>query len=276
MRVIIFGGTTEGRMAARELSASGAQVTVSVATGIGGEAMGLDSRGDSLSPFENREGSAEDITFEAPDIRLLTGRRDRDGLCELVSRFDACIDATHPYAKEITENLEVVCRKKGIPLYRLLREQSAGLSQLYKEGLKSAVTVVSSTREAVSFLSGKSGSILLTTGAKELLEYSSLQGERLIARVLPACESIEACLKAGIPRKNIIAAWGPFSKEFNAAIIRQFDVAYMVTKESGREGGFPEKLYAAEETGCHAVVIKRPEEEGFTISEIIRRLHEGG
>ena len=66
--------------------------------------------------------------------------------------------------------------------------------------------------------------------------------------------------------------WGPFLKELNLALLRQFHISYLVTKESGREGGFDEKLAAAKEAGCLLIVIERPKEEGMSLAEILEFL----
>ena len=90
--------------------------------------------------------------------------------------------------------------------------------------------------------------------------------------MLPAAESIEACLRIGIPQRNIIAAWGPFSRELNLAFMNQFDIGMLVTKESGKEGGFEEKAEAARIRGCRLVIIRRPSEDGVSFEELLRSI----
>ena len=66
---------------------------------------------------------------------------------------------------------------------------------------------------------------------------------------------------------------GPFSKELNAAMIRQLDCKYLVTKMSGDAGGFQDKIDAARECGCVPVVIGRPlKEEGISVTQCRRLL----
>ena len=61
---------------------------------------------------------------------------------------------------------------------------------------------------------------------------------------------------------------GPFSQEINTALIHQFDIKYLLTKSSGKIGGFPEKVNSAKETGITLVVIGRPtEENGVTLEK---------
>ena len=66
---------------------------------------------------------------------------------------------------------------------------------------------------------------------------------------------------------------GPFSQELNSALIRQLGIDILVTKASGRSGGFEEKVAAAQECGCKLLVIHRPlQEEGLSFVEVQREL----
>ena len=61
----------------------------------------------------------------------------------------------------------------------------------------------------------------------------------------------------------------------NTAMLRQFDASWMVTKESGKEGGFDEKLEAAKEAGAKVVLVRRPpEQKGVSVEEGIALLRE--
>ena len=66
---------------------------------------------------------------------------------------------------------------------------------------------------------------------------------------------------------------GPFSRAFNTALMRELGIAVMVTKASGKAGGFAEKVAAAHDCGIEAVVVARPAaEEGYTMDEAKREL----
>ncbi|OPY22872.1 MAG: cobalt-precorrin-6x reductase [Methanobacterium sp. PtaU1.Bin097] len=82
---------------------------------------------------------------------------------------------------------------------------------------------------------------------------------RIVARILPTTFSIEKCQEAGIPPQNIVAMQGTYSKEFNQALMKEYDIKVVVTKESGKSGGTPSKLQAALELGIHIVMVMRPE-----------------
>ena len=120
----------------------------------------------------------------------------------------------------------------------------------------------------------RSGNVLLATGAKELAAFAPLSPERLFPRVLPTREGIAACETAGVPHRNIIAMQGPFSYALNCALMKQFSIRYLVTKDGGAVGGFAEKAQAAQDTGAQLIVVRRPAENGQTAAQILARCKE--
>jgi precorrin-6x reductase len=106
-KVIIFGGTTEGRELARILADRGALVTVSVATELGAEMLG--------------DISSEE---EPGHFRTLVGRLNVEEMQGIIREFDICYDATHPYALEVTANLREACRKTGTQYIRVIRKEA--------------------------------------------------------------------------------------------------------------------------------------------------------
>ena len=129
-----------------------------------------------------------------------------------------------------------------------------------------------SAAEAADALTSTEGNILLATGTKELADFAGLSPERLIPRVLPTAENLAACEALGIPRRNIVAMQGPFSTDLNAALLRQKDIRFFVTKDGGPTGGFPEKAEAAEQAGVPLLVITPPEEDGLSVEEFLEVL----
>ena len=241
MKVLIFSGTADGRALSRRLAGLGLEVTVCVATEYGAEEQGV-----------------------YPGIKILTGRRDAGEMASLLEGCALCIDATHPYALEVTKNIRSACALAGVPCRRLLRDACP------TDGAVS----FSDANEAAAFLAKTEGNILLAIGSKDLKSYAALDAGRLYPRVLPSHEAISACEAAGIPHRNIIAMQGPFTRELNAALLRQKKIAWLVTKDGGREGGFPEKAAAARETGATLVLLRRPEEQGERFEEIIKLCEE--
>ncbi len=238
MKLLIFGGTTEGRVLARELSADGHAVTVSCATALGVEEL----RGIPCASLQ--------------------GRRSTEQITELVRGFDLVIDATHPYAAEITANIRIACGLAGVSLKRVLREHGEG----------SDCVQMRTCEEAADYLRGTEGNILLTTGSKELMKFAGIDSERLYVRVLPTHMGIDACEAIGLPHSHIIAMQGPFSREMNLAMIRQYQIRLLVTKNSGIAGGFREKIEAAKSGGIRVVLIEPPLDSGISVEELLREV----
>lgn len=256
--LLIFAGTTEGRKLSECLAKSGIAHTVCVATEYG-----------------------EIVLKEHPLVTVHCGRLCREEITEwiLEDRFLAVIDATHPYAEIITENIraalqEVNCPERGgfkedrpvlsVPYLRLKRETDTALSA-------ERLVRFETTEECAKALEKTQGNILLTTGSKELAAYchSRQVRSRIYVRVLPGMESLSLCMEQGILGKQILAMQGPFTVEMNEAILRQYHISCLVTKESGISGGFSEKLEAAKRVGIPVFVVGRPKEkEGYSFSEI--------
>ena len=244
MRICVFSGTTEGHELSRFLAANGVPAEVFVATEYGAAVM-------------------EPMT----GITVHEGRLDEN---EIAARLDAdtlLIDATHPYAALVTDNLRTACAKTGARYERLLRP-----TLRHGEG-----ETVPDTEAAVAWLSRHPGKVLLTTGSKELEAYTAVENfaERLYPRVLPSVDVIQKCASLGFPGSHIIAMQGPFSAGMNAALIRQTGAEILVTKDTGATGGFAEKLAAARETGIKTLIIARPREEsGRSLAEMQAFLRE--
>ena len=270
MKAVVFGGTTEGRVLSKTLAAEGAEVIVSVASEVGAEEQG-----------------------RAEGIRIEEGLKDEDQIRQMIRGADLVVDATHPYAVLVTENIRRAVQAEGIELLRLSRGRTELIGtdaeksrnpiaadaekshiRIAADAEKSHIRIAADAEDAAGIAleaAGPEGNILLTTGSKDLALYGRLiPSERIFARVLPVIGSIEACEKAGIPHRNIIAIQGPFSEELNRAVLRDYEIAVMITKESGRAGGFLEKIRACEDCGVPAVVIARPEDEGLSFEEVLR------
>ena len=238
MRVLLFGGTTEGRLLAEALAGKGVAVTVCVATELGAEELRT-----------------------IPDLEVQTGRLSEEEIRAILPGYDLCVDATHPYARLVSQSVRAACGAEGIPLRRVLRET----------GEFPGERTVPTPEAAAAYLSEKKeGNILLTTGTKDLEVFSSLDPERLYVRILPTHEGLSACERLGIPHRNILAMQGPFSVELNEAVLRQYRIRWMVTKDGGKAGGFEEKLEAAHRAGTEAIVIARPREDGVTMEEFLQ------
>ncbi|MBR2529010.1 MAG: precorrin-6A reductase [Blautia sp.] len=250
-KVIVFAGTTEGYELSRYLADHETAVLCCVATEYGAK---------SLSENEY--------------LKISYGRLDQEAMEKLLDREkpELVLDATHPYAPLVTGNLKSACLHQKVDYLRVLRE---GLDEETMDSHRQGVVCVADTQEAISFLEHTQGNIFLTTGSKELASYTQLTGfkERVYARVLSLPQVLETCRELGIEGKHLIGMQGPFSRELNEAMLRQYDCRYLVTKDTGREGGFEEKIEAAIACQVTAVVIGRPfQVEGISLAECKKEL----
>ncbi len=250
--VIIFGGTTEGRRLAEFCGEHKIQTVVCV----------VSEYGEMLVP-------------ESPSVRVIRRALEKDEMEALfvAEKPSLVLDATHPYARVVTENVTQVCQKMGIVWYRVLRK-----SELETKNADSIVTV-DSVDQAVEWLKSHEGTVLVTTGSKELVKYTAIPDykERIFARILPDSQALLNSETLGFPRNHMIAMQGPFSLEMNIATMRMTGANYLVTKESGHAGGFLDKIHAAEVVGATALVIGRPlKETGISLEEACQYLEPFG
>lgn len=238
-RILIFGGTTEGRELAEYCAENKIFACVSVTTDYGAE----------LLP-------------KSIYVKPLVGKLENAEMVKLISEnnFALIIDATHPYAKLATENIRHSCEETGAEYIRLIRKREAAA-----EG-----KIFDDMSGLIDYLNAGNERILSTLGSKELPLLSGLNNcfKRVWLRVLPAEGIVDYCKSYGFDENKIIIGKGPFSLEENIAHIKKSGAEILVTKESGAAGGYPEKVMAAKQLGTRLATIKRPEETGFGIDEI--------
>ncbi|MEG1905694.1 MAG: precorrin-6A reductase [Bacteroidales bacterium] len=185
-------------------------------------------------------------------LEIAIGKLEQDGLYDLIinQKIEACVDATHPYAGEVSHNAIDACFKAGIHYLRMERPR------LIDDGAN--VFGFDTYEEAVKYLNKKEGKILLTTGSRQLEYYEPIPKERIVIRVLPTSSVLKKCEDLGYKPKSIIAMQGPFSYQMNVNMIREYNIRYLVTKDGGNVGGAAEKINAASDCDVQVIFIKRP------------------
>ena len=246
--IMLFAGTTEGRRICEFLAVKKCITHVYVTTEYG-----------------------KDLLPEQNNVHIHVGKMDEKQMSDEIKAIhpDIVIDATHPYATQVTHNIKEACDSRHICYVRVLREENiekAGNT----ETMKDAVRLLNEDRYIHK-------NVLMTTGSKNIPEYVHIKDfkERLYLRLLPNPQMMESAIQAGIMPAHLIGMQGPFSQELNEAVIRQFNIGVLVTKESGNNGGYEEKISATLNTGTDCIVIRRPlENGGKNLSEIIAYLEE--
>ena len=264
MKALVFAGTTEGREAALMLARTGISVTAFTATDYGHEV--LDGAADGLQNLAVESGRLSEeqirelLMGEAPDTLV--------------------IDATHPYAAQVTANIRRACVDAQKRYIRIVRKSTFA-------GEPAGVTVLADAQAVTQWANREENikkKILLTTGSKDLRIYTEIEGyrDRVWPRILPDMDSLRIATELGYKKSNIICMQGPFSTEMNIAMIKSVGAQVLVTKDTGATGGFDSKLEAALSSGIEAVVIGRPldqearqaDSEGMSLEELQRHIDE--
>ena len=174
-KVIVFAGTTEGRQLAQFLEKRQVSAHICVATEYGEQLLGEN---------ENLEISHE--------------RLDKTQMEELIlkNQKPLVIDATHPYAAEVTKNIQAACESTGAEYLRVLRENQ-GNSDL------GDCVYVETVEAAAAYLQKTTGNILATTGSKEAAKYTALSDfeNRVFLRVLSLPNVVAECAR---DRKSVV------------------------------------------------------------------------
>ena len=231
--VWLFSGTADGNALGRELVAGYGPIVISTASEYGGDLA--------------REN--------CPGVTVWAGRQGVESRRRALSvgQARAIVDATHPYAQQISEQLIGLSRELGLPYVRYERASSLdSASDLLCD------SVAAAAERAISV--GRR--IFLATGSKDLAAFLSapqaLEREWFV-RMTPDPALIRRAIALGIPRDHILAMQGPFSEEFNTALWRDQRIDCVVTKDSGEPGGYGAKARAAAALNIPLLVIKRPQ-----------------
>ncbi|MFJ3388699.1 MULTISPECIES: precorrin-6A reductase [unclassified Lysinibacillus] len=230
--IFMLAGTSDARNLALEIQSAGYAVTATVVT-------------------ESAASSLAEV-----GLPYLVGRLTADEMATIITErgYRLVVDASHPFAEEASKNAMVAAEQANVPYIRYERAH-----EHYADPL---ITIVKDYDEAAHLAAEKRGVIMLTTGSKTLATFTKvlhgLENTRVIARMLPRLDNMEKCEALGVAQRDIVAIQGPFSKELNEALFRQYDVTLMITKESGKVGSVDEKLEAALACGIETILIARP------------------
>ncbi len=236
MKTLLFAGTAEGHRLYDALRHNGQSVTACVATEYGKKLL---------------------------DDTVLAGRLNAAQMVALLQQggYDQIIDATHPFATEVTKNIRQAAAQTGVEYVRLLRQSSP----------RQGCTECQDMEEAIRCINSREGNLLSTVGSKSLAQLTAIQGyqQRVIPRILPIAENVAAATALGY--RNLVCMQGPFSQELNRAMLRQFACTMLLTKDTGETGGFREKVAAAQEVGAQVIVVGRPQPEaGLTYAQVLK------
>ncbi|MDN0075346.1 precorrin-3B C(17)-methyltransferase [Crenobacter sp. SG2303] len=233
--VWVFSGTSDGNALSREIAAAGHQVVVSSATDYG----------------------AELVAQNCPGLTTVAGRlgveRRRELLRETGAR--AIVDATHPFATDMSQQLIALADELSLPYQRYERPSSVDAAQA--DHVHHAATMDDAAKLAMRL----GQHVFLATGSKDLVRFAKADGaaeRQWFVRLAPDPQHLQRAIDAGIPRAHLVAMQGPFSQAANETLWRDWAIDCVVTKDSGDAGGYRAKANAAAALGIPLIVVDRP------------------
>lgn len=220
-RILILGGTTEARQLAGKLAAR-ASVTLSLA------------------------GRTESPVAQGVPVRS-GGFGGADGLAAYLrdEHVDLLIDATHPYAAQISANAAQAARVAGVPIFALRRPGWVPV-----EGDR--WTQVDGVGDAAQALGAAPRRVLLALGRQEVAAFEAAPQHHYLIRSVDPVEP-----KLAVPDATYLLARGPFREVEERALLERHRIDAVVSKNSGGEATYG-KIAAARALGIEVVMVRRP------------------
>ena len=190
---------------------------------------------------------------------IAVGRMNRveiESFCQKQSIL-AVIDASHPYAVEVSQSAISHAAKANLPYLRYERVSYKASTAIQTNA---NITELASFDDLVAgdYLQDKR--VLLTVGCKVLSLFKPWQSKAvLFARVLPKTSSLETALAAGFKSDRLIAVRPPLDRALETALWQQWQINLVVTKASGTAGGEDVKRRVAADLNIPLIIITRPQ-----------------
>lgn len=222
MTTLILGGTTEASRLATALADAGLPAILSYAGRVAAPRA---------QPVPVRVG----------------GFGGADGLADYlrVNRIARVVDATHPFAAQISRNAVAACAMAGVPLLALQRPA-------WQAGPGDRWTHVAEMQAAAAALSGPARRVFLSIGRQNLDTFASQPQHHYLLRLVDPPEA-----PLPFPDATVILARGPFDVAGDRALLSAHRIDLIVAKNAGGEGAGA-KLAAARELGIPVLMIDRP------------------
>ncbi len=231
--VWLIGGTSESAVLATALSSRGVPCVITVTT-----------------------AAAKRLYADTAQVRV--GQLSPLTLPDFVTQQQvACIlDASHPFASEISRQAIAIAQSRSIPYLRYERKTVV----CNHSDADPRVISVDSIESLVASDVLRHQRVLFTMGYRYLSKFSSLRpSARLFARILPSVEAIAGATAAGFLPADIIALRPPVSAALEAALWQQWQITRVVAKASGLPSGEAIKREVANQLGVMLILIQRPQ-----------------
>lgn len=224
-KVVILGGTTEARELANALVETYGK-TVQVITSLAGR-----TKNPRLPKGGIREGGFGGV----------------DGLVSYLNdkKPNLLIDATHPYAAQISAHAQEAARETGTTHIMLSRPA-------WREEEGDRWVHVSNIHAAVHEISRRSDACLITTGINDLAAFAPIMTTKLFVRLIETPTD-----PLPVRDMEIIIGKPPYKKDEEIALYRLLGIDLIVSKNAGGNGTVA-KIQAARALGIEVIMIDRP------------------
>ena len=221
--ILVFGGTTEGRVAAQVLEESGATYYYS-------------TRNDTQD-IQLVHGIRLTGSMTAPDMIAFCREHD----------IRLIIDAAHPFAEDLHHNIVRVAENLGIAVIRYDR--------IYPPHDEDLIWCKDYDDAINQLKVHEINRLLALTGVNTIAKLRNFwESHECWFRILNRDESLVGAQKAGFSTDHLVY----FEKDDTASLIERLQPQAIITKESGTSGGFAEKVEAARQAGIKVFVVERP------------------
>jgi precorrin-6A/cobalt-precorrin-6A reductase len=234
-RLWLIGGTTESAELAAAIARAHLPCTITVTT-----------------------EAARSLYPPVPGLRVIVGRLELEKLEHFFQEQNivAILDASHPYAVEVSHAAIATASQQQIPYLRYERPAVKAISSRDS----SPVIQLDSFEQLLAADYLQDQRVLLTIGYKPLVNFQPWQNRStLFARILPSVTALTAAAKAGFTSDRLLAMRPPVPVELEKALWRYWNISMVVTKASGTPGGEDIKRDVAAELGISLIVITRPD-----------------
>lgn len=219
---LLLGGTTEATALARALAGAGISGTVSFAGRVARPVR---------QPLPQRVGGFGGVPG------LVTYLRDH--------AVTHVVDATHPFAAQMSANAVAACAEAGVPLIALTRAP-------WRPEPGDDWTIVPDIPGAVAALDRPACNVMLAVGRMHLAEFAPNPQHRYLLRLVdPPAEPLP------LPLTEVIVDRGPFTEADDRALMERHGIDLVVSKNAGGTGAHA-KIAAARALGLPVVMIDRP------------------
>lgn len=243
--VVILGGTAEARILANQL---------------------VDTYGDQLRVITSLAGRTEKPRLPKGEVRQ-GGFGGVDGLVAYLveTNTDILVDATHPYARQISAHAAAASTETETPFLMFVRppwEQKDGDSWISVSDVERVAAAVPTETRAC----------LITTGTNDLAKLANIRADKVFVRLIETPKE-----KLQLENAEIVHGRPPYKKDEERALFHLLGIDCLISKNAGGAGTYA-KIEIANERGIPVVMIQRPAlpdcEHVSDIEQAIRRIRD--